>query len=378
MTLKLRPTLVLWHRWFGLFAALWLILMAVTGSIIVFYNEADTALNPHLRRVTPKGEMVSASRIVKAAEAYAPGTFVTLINMPEEADRSAWVFIKARKGSGAQVAGGTYLLIDPYSAEVLGKRVFGASRLDRQHLMDMIYQLHVDLLLGEWMVIFLGVVAFLWFLDHVAALILSFPVAAKWAQSFMVRRNARGHKLVFDLHRAGGLWFFPVTLMLAFSGVYLNLYTPVIAVVDMVSPVTHRYSFEAPYLDAPVYDPPVSYSEATRKAKERAGKPVDLIRFFPWKGIYVARAFDDRDIDPYGRRMIAIDAESGVILDDFHASSGTAGDQFLAWQYPLHSGKAFGWPGRLIIFLSGLMVTGFSVTGILIWWRKRKARVARA
>lgn len=378
MTLKLRPTLVLWHRWFGLFAALWLALMAVTGSVIVFYSEADTALSPHLRLVQPRGEMVSVSRIAQAAEAYAPGTFANLINMPEEPDQSAWVFIKARKGSGVQVDGGTYLLVDPYSAAVLGERVFGAFRLDRNHLMDLIYQIHIDLLLGEWMVIFLGVVAFLWFLDHLAALVLSFPVAEKWLQSFMVRRKARGHKLVFDLHRAGGLWFFPVTLMLAFSGVYLNLYSPVIAVVDMFSPVTHRYSFEAPYLEAPVYDPDISYSAAVGTAEDRAGKSVDLIRYFPWKGIYVARAFDDRDIDPYGRRMIAIDATSGEILDDFHASSGTAGDQFLAWQYPLHSGKAFGWPGRIVIFLSGIVVTVFSVTGILIWWRKRKARLARA
>jgi len=378
MTLKLRPTLVVWHRWFGLFAALWLTLMAVTGSVIVFYNEADVALNPHLRLVEPRGEMVDASVLAEAAEAHTPGAFANLINLPNEADQSAWVFIRTRKDSGVEIAGGTYLLVDPYSAEVLGERVFGAASLSRAHLMDMIYQLHIDLLLGRWMVIFLGVVAFLWFLDHVAALILSFPVAAKWAQSFTIRRKARSYKLVFDLHRAGGLWFFPVTLMLAFSGVYLNLYTPVIAAVELFSHVTHRYSFEAPYLEAPIYEPDVAYGTAVRTAEARAGNPVDLIRYFPWKGIYVARAFDDRDIDPYGRRMIAIDASNGAILDDFHAASGTAGDQFLAWQYPLHSGKAFGWPGRIVIFLSGILVTVFSVTGTLIWWRKRKARKGRA
>ena len=37
---RLRPLLVFWHRWFGLLSAVWLVLMAVTGSLIVL-NRTD-------------------------------------------------------------------------------------------------------------------------------------------------------------------------------------------------------------------------------------------------------------------------------------------------------------------------------------------------
>jgi uncharacterized iron-regulated membrane protein len=368
---------VLWHRWFGLLAALWLTLMAVTGSVIVFYDEADTALNPDLRTVSPSAVPLPPGRIVAAAEAHRAGAHASFVNLPDSPTESAQVFLRARKDSNAEITPGTYVMVDPYSGIVLGERIFGAFTPDRRHLMDMIYQLHIDLMLGDWMVWFLGLVALFWTLDHIAALVLSFPVAAKWVQSFRIRRHAKGHKFVFDLHRATGLWFFPVTLVLAFSGLYLNWHEEVIAAVETVSPVTHRYNEHAPYLDAPLYSPPVGYNAAVSTAAARAGKPVDMIRYFPWQALYIARAFDDRDIDPYGRRMIAVNATTGAIMDDYHAASGTAGDIFLVWQYPLHSGKAFGWPGRIVIFLSGIVVTGFCITGILLWWRKRKARTAR-
>jgi uncharacterized iron-regulated membrane protein len=61
---------------------------------------------------------------------------------------------------------------------------------------------------------------------------------------------------------------------------------------------------------------------------------------------------------------------------DRHRAEATAGDIVLAWQFPLHSGKAFGWAGRIIIFLAGIGVCIFSVTGIMIWMRKRRARIA--
>jgi uncharacterized iron-regulated membrane protein len=373
---RLRPFLVLWHRWFGLFAALWLALMGITGSIIVFYTELDTLINPSSRTVAVVGDRLPMDQLVRAAMRYKPGSYVSFINLPSEPSMSAQLSLKAKKDSDAVVARGTYLLVNPYTGEILSERVFGAFRLDREYLMDFLYQLHIDLKMGDWMVWFLGLVSFLWLLDHLVVPLLSFPSAAKWMKSFKIRFGAQGHRFVFDLHRAGGLWFFPITFVLALSGTYLNWYYEFAAVVETFSEVTHRYNATAPYLERPVYDPKTNYEAAIKLASERADKDIDMITYFPWQEIYLARAYDDRDIDMYGRRLIAIDAKSDIILDDFHAASGTAADQIMVWQYPLHSGKAFGWTGRIIIFVSGIVVTIFSITGILLWWRKRKARLS--
>ena len=44
-------------------------------------------------------------------------------------------------------------------------------------------------------------------------------------------------------------------------------------------------------------------------------------------------------------------------------------------QFPLHSGRILGFAGRVLITLLGLVVSMLSVTGIVIWARKRKVRV---
>ena len=372
---RLRAFLVLWHRWFGLLAALWLTLMGITGSVIVFYEELDSLLNPELRLEVDGSPRLPVDKLVAAAESYKPGSYVSFINTPDTPEKPIWLSLRALPDSGAQIPRGAYVLVNPYTAEVLTERVFGGLPTGQNGMMDFMYQLHIDLKMGDYMVWFLGLVSFVWLLDHFAAAILSFPVAAKWAKSFKIRRKAGGHKLIFDLHRAGGLWFFPVTFILALSGTYLNLHTPFVAVVDIFSEVTHRYNADAPYLETPNYTPKIGYSTAIKASSEQAGgKDIDMVTYYPWQGFYLTRAYDKRDIDPYGRRLISIDATTGAVLHDHHAASGTAGDIVTVWQYPLHSGKAFGWTGRLIIFASGILVTVFSVTGILLWWRKRKAR----
>jgi uncharacterized iron-regulated membrane protein len=42
----------------------------------------------------------------------------------------------------------------------------------------------------------------------------------------------------------------------------------------------------------------------------------------------------------------------------------------------VHSGRIFGLPGRILISAMGLGVAMLSVTGVVIWLRKRRARLA--
>ncbi|NHK28707.1 PepSY domain-containing protein [Parvularcula flava] len=368
---RLRPLLVFWHRWFGLLSAVWLVLMAVTGSLIVFYDEGDALLNPDLRRVTPGAEWRPADEWVAAAREAFPDGYASIIDIPERADESVYMVVSDLPGAqNENLSDSAAVFVDPYTAQVLGYRWLDHAGFGRRYVMDILYRLHIDLYLGDWMMWFLGLVALLWMIDHIPAAILSFPVLKKWAASFTIRRGVKGHKRVFDLHRASGVWLLPVTFMLAVSGLYFNWYETVTHTVDAVSPVTERYIFHAPALDEPVYQPPVGFTAAI----DSIDGEVDMIRLFPWSGLYEARVYDERDIDMYGRRMVVVDGVEGGIVSDRHVTENSAGGVFLAWQYPLHSGKAFGWPGRLLIFFSGIALTTICVTGVMIWWRKWRAR----
>jgi uncharacterized iron-regulated membrane protein len=369
---KIRPLLVLWHRWFGLFGAIWLLAMAVTGVILVFYSELDQALNADLYFVEPQGARLPVSTWIESAESARPNSYVKILHLPDGTDSAAVLQLSPQPGSMLDHGHPSQLFVDPYTAIVLGERELGELSLDRRNIMNVFYGLHMDLLLGETMFLFLGLIAFLWIIDHVVSLLLSFPTLSKWKQSFRVRFSKGGYKRLFDLHRAGGVWLFPITLMFAVSSLYFIWYGPVVKLVDSVSPITPRHIFLMPNQEQAQIDTPIDMAAAHHIAKQvGGGANVDMMRFFPRKNAYELRLFDPRDIDPHGRRMMVIDAFKGEVLSDRHITEGGAGNQFMAWQYPLHSGKGFGWPGRLLIFFSGLMLIVVLVTGVKIWLRKR-------
>jgi len=53
---------------------------------------------------------------------------------------------------------------------------------------------------------------------------------------------------------------------------------------------------------------------------------------------------------------------------------GTAADLFVQAQFPIYSGRLLGLPVRILISAMGLVVAMLSVSGVVIWRRKRCAQ----
>jgi uncharacterized iron-regulated membrane protein len=75
-----------------------------------------------------------------------------------------------------------------------------------------------------------------------------------------------------------------------------------------------------------------------------------------------------------GVKTIHVDGMDGRILGDQVPWSGTAADVFMQLQFPIHSGRIAGIPGRLLISLVGIAVALLSATGVVIWAMKRARR----
>jgi uncharacterized iron-regulated membrane protein len=354
------------HSVFGLAGAVWLFLLGLTGSLLVFYTELDHALNPELFR--PRGSLafVSVDDAMRTVEASAPSRRVDAFWRGPN-DRDIWTFRVSPSPDDATLE----VYLDPTTGQVTGERVWHALRLDRAHLMPIIYQLHYNLLMGtagEW---FIGLVGFLWLLDHFVSLVLSFPSASKWIQSFRIR-FANSHKLTFDLHRSVGVWLFLVTLLIAITGTYMNWRPYGEALVGAFSERSPWPGTQEPELASPRVRPTLTMQDAIEAAtRERfQGASYDAAR-----GVYVVNAFDSDDLTPdYGQRMFVVDGDSGLVRSNTHIAEGTAADVIDAWLLPLHNGKVAGLGGRILIATSGLALCGFVVTGLMIWVRRRRAR----
>lgn len=180
----MRAALLWAHRWFGLLAALWLGLLGLTGAMLVYYDELDRALNPDWRLVAPgAGPPLALDPLLRAAEARLPGAYVRFLDLPNSPGRSLELTFMPRAEALTPDQAGWQAFMDPHSGAWLGARRFGDLRLDRRHILDVIYQLHADLMLGPIATWCLGLLALLWIFDHVAAAVLSFPVAARWRET---------------------------------------------------------------------------------------------------------------------------------------------------------------------------------------------------
>jgi len=371
------------HRYIGLLTALFLAVAGLTGSIIVFMPELDTWLNPKLFRATLSGTVSPVDTLVTEFERAHPALKVSSIRLPPAPGMSAYVFVTPRSGQPPP-ADDQYFL-DPASGRVLGTRAYGAARLDAAHILPFLRRVHYSLHIpGVWGIWLMGYVALAWTLDCLIAFYLTLPRGRpfwrKWRPSWLLKTGAGSYRINLDLHRASGLWFWPVLALLALTSIALNLpdqvYRPVLSALLPTSPTL----WEQP---VPVSPSPfkVGFGETLSRARleaDRLGwesKP-DIAFAIPEHSLYLVQ-FSTNQKAGFGASEMWIDGRTGVIIRADRAGSGKAGDIVDDLVLPIHTGQVAGLAGRIIIFIAGIVIFVLALTGIYIWWRKRMPRVAR-
>ncbi|PHM19762.1 MAG: peptidase [Curvibacter sp. PD_MW3] len=390
----MRSILVLLHRWFGLATALFLFVAGATGGVISWDHELDEWLNPHLYQTRAEGQPLDALTLAARLEAADPRLRVRYLPLHVEAGHSLLLMVdpKTDPASGKpHVLGFNQVALDPVSGEVLGRREWGKVALDRENLLPFLYKLHYSLHIPDAFglplgTLFMGIVAIVWVFDSLVALWIAFPNRAAWRQSFTFRWRTGGYRLVFDLHRSGGVWLFLLVLMLAVTSVSMNLreqvMRPVVAWFSELTPSP----FASRTLSAQPIEPKLSaaqvlvlaQAEAQRRQLNTPAGGVFLSSEFGLYGVGLFEGDNSHGDGGLGNPWLYFDAQTGAPLGADVPGRGTAGDIFLQAMFPLHSGRILGVPGRVLISFCGLAVAAFSVTGVMIWAKKRRARLKQA
>ncbi|MCW5298776.1 PepSY domain-containing protein [Herbaspirillum lusitanum] len=397
----MRAVLVLLHRWFGLGVAVFLFISGATGAIISWDHELDAALNPTLFHAnsadagTVAGAPKPGLELANIVEAREPKLRVTYVMNESEPGHTSSMMVEPRLNP---VTGKPYELgynqiaVDPVTAEIQGKRMWGAISLSRENLLPFLYKLHYTMHLpdvggielGIWL---MGIIGIVWTLDCFIALWLSFPNRKSWRKSFAFRWKDGGHKLNFDLHRSGGVWVWGLLLVLAVTSVSMNLnnqvMTPIIKMFSTVTPTA--FDTRTPVAPDKVVEPKMSREQVTRLAMEEGKRrgfeaPAGGVFYSSMFGLYGVGFFEpgnDHGDVGLGNAWLYFDAATGAPAGTRIPGTGSAGDLFIQAQFPLHSGRILGLPGRIFISFMGALVAMLSVTGVVIWMRKRKARVAQ-
>ncbi len=413
----MRAAFVLLHRWAGLFMAAFLFLAGLTGAVISWDHELDEWLNPQLTAARASGPARDALALAAELEARHPQVEVTSTPLAAEPRHTLafWVEPRVNPQTGRLFEPGfNQVFVDPATGEEQGKREWGAVwPIRAENFVSFLYKLHFSLHLPEmggsdrWGIWLLGVVALVWTLDCFTGAVLTLPARRRpkrsaddaaadepapagrgfwprWRPSWQVRRGGGAYKLNFDLHRAGSLWTWALLFILAFTAFSLNLYREVFfPAMSLVSDVTPSpFDLRQPNAPHQPIAARIDLREALALARDEAqrrgwAEPAGSIFYSREFGIYGVQFFHPEEghgAGGVGHKRLYYDGVDGRYLGDRIPWRGSAADIFVQAQFPLHSGRILGLPGRILISAMGLVVAMLSATGIYVWWKKRAAR----
>jgi len=356
-----RKKLWQWHSWLGLIAGLPLLVIAVTGSLLVFHHEINGLLMPSWFISTPsEAGRLPLDHLHSAIIQALPEHHIVGWLMYENNHYSDGVYLWANNHSEW-----LRVFINPYTAEVLNAPI----PLD-DYLMEWIINLHYHFLAGHVGMIVTGVLA----LMLCALGILGFIIYRQfWVGFFTLRWRHSARVLTGDLHSRLGVISSVVFLVLGITGAWWNL-------PHALKDVYEHGLFDEPEkaLTQPAYDHQLSLDNMLVNAQQVLPEyQLHYIAFPRQSG---------RAIDFYGAlpsvnflrsqfgNFVSFNAQSGVLIEAEDVREAPVGTQIEDTFRRLHFGDFGGLPIKIIWCLLGLAPGLLAVSGAFVYFKRKPAR----
>ncbi len=364
------------HRWLGIGLGLWFALVGLSGALLVFEDPLDAWLNPGLLTTSARGPHLSAQAIVERAEAAYPLGLVEKIRFPEAVGTVYRLTLrtKPRRVGAERIEA----MFDPVSGAQLGARSLEALGLRPPDLLRTLYEFHRNVLLGNAGSNIVGIAGLLLLTSAITGFVLAAPrTRAAFKRIIWLNPRTSATRIAYDFHRSTGI-VFAVTLLLAtLTGatlVYVNYVRDLVSVFSKVAPFPTvpwhpQNTYEPMQLDRVIDDVRRRFPE--HALLEVHGSPRQMAGHL----YYLKQA---GDVHRLGDTIAWINPLSGEMMVERSPRTRTAGEGFMHWLFPLHSGTAFGTAGQIAMCVTGMVPLLLVFTGLWVWLRKRRGeRIAR-
>lgn len=350
------------HKWTSLICTLFMLLLCLTGLPLIFADEIDQALG---RRVSPPDRpetqaRVSVDTIVSAAQRLRPMDAVQFLSTDAD-EKDVW-FVRMGKTVAANEASAFYSF-DARTGVLLGEYPLDTG------LMNIILRLHVDLFAGLWGTLFLGLMGVLLIVSLVSGVVLYAPFMRKLAFG-TVRYQQSSRLLWLDWHNLIGIvsliWF----LVVGFTGVVNTLATPIFGQWQNEQLAQMLQANQA----TPASSAQVSVQTVVSTANTvDANKTLSFLAFpgnpFAGESHFVAYLHGSTPLTSKLLTPVLIDAQTGRAVATAELPVYVTA---LLISKPLHFGDYGGLPLKIIWALLDALAIWLLVSGLVLWWKKRK------
>lgn len=362
------------HSWLGLFNAIWLLLLGISGSLLVYYHEIDRSLNKEQLTVQPGNKTLPINSLVSIVKSRMPNARGTnILHFPESKTDSYSFRVYIQDGSKDLIHWWeTYNIdINPYTGEILRE---GYYRDLNKSFMHWLLNLHWSLHLGPVGELIIALAGMLLFVNIVTGII----IYKKYLLKVFVFRApmnwSNWRTITSGLHRYIGVWTLLFNVLIFYSGLQMNwhAFDKTAWEPPIVSEQTHEKYFSIDALQLRIQH---IYPGFTTKylyipfIKRRAGKDADEAISFqgniPGTPSIIPASSSKVDFDPFTGELIR------KVNVNEKLSKMNLWEQFNAVVYSFHVGSFAGKYSRLLYVFVGLSPAFLSLSGFILWLRRR-------
>ena len=223
-TLWVRRALFQVHLWTGLAIGLYIVVLSVTGSALVYRNELDRYFATRRPVYDASAKRLTADELRAAAQKAYPGWNITRVG-DRITRRNPTIEIWAeRQGEKKE------RLFNPYTGADLGDSVTKG-----EYFVLWLARLHDELLFDRPGRYWNGMLSLVMTVLVVTGLIVWWPGSSRWKRSLKIKASSGWRRFNWDLHSVFGFWLFLFMLMWGISGFYLGVPEPFSNFVDAIS-----------------------------------------------------------------------------------------------------------------------------------------------
>lgn len=224
-SLILRKALFQIHLWTGIGLGLYVLLMSVTGSALVFRRELTRWLAREPRVAVGAAPRMSEEQLTEAAKRAYPEYEVSQVFLRKNPDQAAQVWLQ-RPGKKLQ------RLFNPYTSADLGDSIRPSFRF-----VLWLVDLHDNLLMGKTGLALNAAGGIFTLLLGMTGAVIWWPGMESWRRSLSFRWKTNPKGFNWTLHSALGFWGLGFFFMWALSGIYLSVPGVFNGAVDLIEPL---------------------------------------------------------------------------------------------------------------------------------------------
>lgn len=398
------------HLWLGVLSGIIVVLVCLSGTILVFQEEAAYLAEPQRYRVAAEEgqNAIEVDELIAKVEAAKPGKKVASITVPENSKRTVTMNLAAskppqsehgergargRNGGGRGARGQDQVQVNPYTGEIVGE---GPSPV--APFFQSMMKLHRWFWFsGEWQIVgkmIVGWATVIFVVLCLSGLVLWLPKTwtafkrrSSWKNGFRIRFKKGLWPFLYDLHNTVGFYLLVPAVILALTGLCWSFQWYRNGASDLLGDEIFKQRRWRPTtieeVDATAQ--PLSVGEMIAKQNELTPGPGEISVTIPQDHVtamviqkgrtgFFSLAMKDRtQWDRFRGEVVPVEHYGKTVQTERFADK-PLGAKIAASIRGLHLGNITGTSSKIFFFIVCLFATSWPITGVALWIKKLRTK----